>query len=962
MGDNPLLREDKDYTLNEDFPLRPQQNDGVHFLLSKFNGVLNHQTGLGKTFTSLTAAQHVMNYLDDTKTIIFCTKKANTSFEKELNEKIKKTYSKYQTDDIIENEDADYVIYNYMSMHKYTDEIADFINSYNIVAIIDEAHKLQNNGTRTSKILRNFRAGFSCKFLLTATPLLNDIQGLYNIVDYVKPDFLGAYKTFEKKYLITKMKWVKRGGRRVKYKKIMGEKNLDHLSKRLKSVVQVRKRNYNLEFHYRKVKMSESMKDEYIRAAMGIIDDDYEDGDIKDFAPRLHDLQRVVDNVQEEMEKESLSNKEKLLLKTSKEIIDRGEGLIVYVDYIDTEERLQELFEGYRDKIGFNVLHKITGSVGQEERNLVEEELANKDVVIITEAGSESINLRQVNNIVFYDLPFAVGTVIQCLTGGSRILTKDGYKKIKNIDIKDKVWTGFKWADYRILKKDKAEIYKVSFDSGREIKCSLDHKFKNEYMDWVEVNDLKKGDKVAKPYKNKFNFNEVDKIVGDSEKALIETNKDNIVWEGEDLLNLFYLAGYILGDGWITFKRRENYGGIRKYVGISFGYHEEKRKNRIKQVITDWGLTVSEQKQEFDDGIRHDAFVLSIYDYRLISALVKLGVGVNKRFDTKEIPDVMFKCSSKQRVRFIEGIFDSDGVKWNGSFHMNNKKLLQQLSLLLELEGIVSKVSETSGAWLLYLIGGRIKGRFKDILNSNVELKDSFVLEGDYYKDYFENNQPDLKENHPSWVKSGIKNIKKGKNISSDRIEKVCRYFDIDLRVLRGRTKKEICDRFFMVYEKLYHRKQPDWVRVAKHDMKRRNISYDVYTKLLDYYNIPLPDEWYMYDEVVDVEVLNNEEDVYYIEVDDKKHQYVADGYIHKNCIGRITRMDTEYDSQNVYFLEVEDTIDNYKRIMFQNNVSLIKELFGGNSNLPTKVDKVDKRLMKYVRKKLLWKFEEWKS
>lgn len=44
MGNNPLVRKDGDYTLNSDFPLTEEQNEGVEFLLTKFNAILAHQT------------------------------------------------------------------------------------------------------------------------------------------------------------------------------------------------------------------------------------------------------------------------------------------------------------------------------------------------------------------------------------------------------------------------------------------------------------------------------------------------------------------------------------------------------------------------------------------------------------------------------------------------------------------------------------------------------------------------------------------------------------------------------------------------------------------------------------------------------------------------------------------------------------------------------------------------------
>lgn len=46
MGNNPLVIEgdEKEYSVNNNYTLKEPQNDGVEFILKKFNVLLNHQT------------------------------------------------------------------------------------------------------------------------------------------------------------------------------------------------------------------------------------------------------------------------------------------------------------------------------------------------------------------------------------------------------------------------------------------------------------------------------------------------------------------------------------------------------------------------------------------------------------------------------------------------------------------------------------------------------------------------------------------------------------------------------------------------------------------------------------------------------------------------------------------------------------------------------------------------------
>lgn len=437
MGSNPLIRKDGDYTINEDFPLKAPQNEGVEFILKKFNVLLNHQTGLGKTYTSLTASQHILNQLDNIKVLIFCPKKANTSFEKELNEKIKQDYAMYTAEKKIENKEADYIIFNHTTMHKYMNYVRKLSENYNILAIVDEAHILQTNKTRQAKVLIKLRKYFNSVVGLTATPILNKKEGLYHIIDFIKPGFFGTYTSFEKKFLKYKLKKIKKNGKTIRFKDVYDFKNKDKLKKYLGKLVHIRKKKYNLKFYYRKVDMDKNLFKEYVKAGKGIIE---EDG-VKDWGARLHDLQRVVDNVHDNITSVNLSNKEKLLLKTVKEKVNKGEGTLIYVEYKDTEKRLMDLFDKYSDDINYNNLYRITGSVGQKQRDYIEENIDAKDVVIINEAGSESVDLGEVNNVIFYDIPFAIGLLIQVCGRITRMNTEYDNQNVYLLEVKDTIDT-----------------------------------------------------------------------------------------------------------------------------------------------------------------------------------------------------------------------------------------------------------------------------------------------------------------------------------------------------------------------------------------------------------------------------------------------------------------------------------------------------------------------------------------
>ena len=61
--------------------------------------------------------------------------------------------------------------------------------------IIDEAHKLKNNKTKNYEFVQNLKKKFC--LLLTATPIQNRIEEIFNFVSLLKPGHLGNKDYFE---------------------------------------------------------------------------------------------------------------------------------------------------------------------------------------------------------------------------------------------------------------------------------------------------------------------------------------------------------------------------------------------------------------------------------------------------------------------------------------------------------------------------------------------------------------------------------------------------------------------------------------------------------------------------------------------------------------------------------------------------------------------------------------------
>lgn len=74
-------------------------------------------------------------------------------------------------------------------------------------------------------------------------------------------------------------------------------------------------------------------------------------------------------------------------------------------------------------------------------------------------------------------------------------------------------------------------------------------------------------------------------------------------------------------------------------------------------------------------------------------------------------------------------------------------------------------------------------------------------------------------------------------------------------------------------------------------------------------------------------------------------------------CLGRITRNDTEFDKQYVYFLEYEGTIDNYKMLRIKDKLGIVEQVQGEQLDSSEGIS-IDSEDMNELKKVLLWTYK----
>lgn len=428
------------YTIAEDYPLTQEQNEVIDFMIKREAACCCAQTGIGKTLTMSTAAIHLLNEYNDLHFIIICPQKALKAFRRELG-RLQFPYNELSSSNKSFSTGKRITIITHSMLEKYTNEIVFLRAKYKLGCIVDEIHAAQDPDSKFYKTMMAIRKLFAIFWGATATPLKNDITGLFWMVHLVSPGYLGSWQAFKSLYLITKVNNIRqkivRGGKPIyidrKVEEIIGYRNLNNLTEKLNQIIVIRQLQYNLMFHYEKVKLTAEEEHFYLMAGKGLFMKE-ETRDV--WAARLHQLQRIIDNVHEDHVTKSnkLSSKEKCLMKVVMELMKTQEPILIYFDYKDALERIKYILGETSKYLGIKQVLEVSGEISQKQREKVEEQIDKGTIVLVTQAGTESINLQRANTVVFYDIPFAVQTFIQMVGRVTRMDSKYDHQDIYFIE------------------------------------------------------------------------------------------------------------------------------------------------------------------------------------------------------------------------------------------------------------------------------------------------------------------------------------------------------------------------------------------------------------------------------------------------------------------------------------------------------------------------------------------------
>lgn len=271
---------------------------------------------------------------------------------------------------------------------------------------------------------------------------------------------------------------------------------------------------------------------------------------------------------------------------------------------------------------------------------------------------------------------------MNCLALDSLIMTKEGLKKITEINVGDEVYAFSQSTHELVLKKcsgvfdnGKKRVFEIN-TSSNTIKATGNHPFlilqrngkegKNKFV-WKMVEELKVGEEVVTLKKGlegkSYNFSNI-KL---SKKGDYKVNKINEVnLPGKSSPKIMKLFGIYVGDGWTRINKAE--------VGFALPNGKKGRKE-AKQLIESlsWNNCLSENENELQ--------LRSINIARFFDSQ-----GFGKGAKNKIIPQWVFTLPLKEKQAFVEGLLLSDGYTIGKShrYVSASYELLRTLRLLLQ--------------------------------------------------------------------------------------------------------------------------------------------------------------------------------------------------------------------------------------------------------------------------------------
>ena len=449
---------------NKNYTLTDIQKDAVERLKQFSAHIVALSPGCGKTLLILDLISQLLEGNND-KCLFFIPKSARAAFEKEMCNRIKQDYilicagKNFSYSEMAKHR---FIFVENTLVSKYVEDLVSLANTNTCHLVIDEAHSLQNPESVFCKAAWEIRCYCKRIYAMTATPLLNSIEGLFNLYHFVYPRTFVSWFRFRARYCITQehiIKMKNRNGALIQRKvtEIVGYQNMQELNETLDKLTIKGCVHYNVNFNFLECPLDEQSEKAYRFASNGLFDILYHPEKVKvkgkgkkptdnisenqkDFGSRVHDLQRCVDGCDTgDNDPGFVSNKTKLLIEQLIKIMSSNESVLVYFEYKDSLEMVERILLDKQQEIGFTKIYRLTGDEKEDTRAKIESNLGLKEIVLCSQAASQSRNLQRANNLILWNVPWSCGRLIQVLGRICRVDTTFDHQNVAFLSVNNTI-------------------------------------------------------------------------------------------------------------------------------------------------------------------------------------------------------------------------------------------------------------------------------------------------------------------------------------------------------------------------------------------------------------------------------------------------------------------------------------------------------------------------------------------
>lgn len=419
IKNNPDLKIVTSSLMREDFKLFSFQHKAVAMMFVVPRMILGYDVGLGKSSISIATFALLREkkkfsgvmYVVTPRSALYQWKNEVEKFSHLTATVIDAQFmDKEERDNYYTNEwgKHDVVISTYSLMYKDIIRLEPHLK--NVVAVLDEVTNLKNRDSKLYKVAGKIVTQ-TCPYIygLSATIMKNNLIEPYNIFKLIIPSSMPSYTKFEQNFCIMESRRVR--GRIISI--IGGHTNIPSFYTLIDPYyIGCKKTDINSDnlpavaVKPVYLKMNPKQRSLYIQALEGLLEDTEEE--ITSSLKKLIRCQQISDSPSI-LSLQAESSKEEELLRLLEEDIPENEKVVIFSRFKTGVNRLESILQEY------NPL-SITGDKNPVEREEIKK-LFQTDpkyrVILINTAAREAINLQIASNLVFYNLDWSYGNVLQ---------------------------------------------------------------------------------------------------------------------------------------------------------------------------------------------------------------------------------------------------------------------------------------------------------------------------------------------------------------------------------------------------------------------------------------------------------------------------------------------------------------------------------------------------------------------